>query len=256
MKIKVLFTGKTTEAWIRQGIEVYAGRIRHYVSFELVEIPDLRQTASLSEDQIRQREGDMILKALKPGDHLVLLDERGASFSSLDWARNLEQKAAHLPKDLVFVIGGPYGFSQAVYQRCHRPFRNRAGPAGALRHPARLRGAAAPAEEPCGARAPQTGTAGGEVFLPRAPGHGPGLGGFRRPAGRHRALLLPGRYDEELDAPVPHQQRRGGRLSLFLPAPVHEQPQSLCDAAGLHRHAGEICQSGQRLVCGHHPLQG
>ncbi|MBQ4013362.1 MAG: 23S rRNA (pseudouridine(1915)-N(3))-methyltransferase RlmH [Bacteroidales bacterium] len=118
MKVKVLFTGKTTEAWIRQGIEVYAGRIRHYVSFELVEIPDLRQTASLTEDQIKQREGEMILKALKPGDHLVLLDERGASFSSLDWARNLEQKAAHLPKDLVFVIGGPYGFSQAVYQRC------------------------------------------------------------------------------------------------------------------------------------------
>lgn len=118
MKVKVLFTGKTTEAWIRQGLDVYAGRIRHYVSFERIELPDLRQTASLSEEQVRAREGELILNALKPTDHLVLLDERGATFSSLDWARNLEQKAAHLPKDLVFVVGGPYGFSQAVQDRC------------------------------------------------------------------------------------------------------------------------------------------
>lgn len=118
MKIRVLFTGKTTDPWIRQGIEAYAGRIRHYVSFELVELPDLRQTAALREEQVKLREGELILKALKPTDHLVLLDERGASFSSLDWARNLEQKAAHLPKDLVFVVGGPYGFSAEVQARC------------------------------------------------------------------------------------------------------------------------------------------
>ena len=117
MKVKVLFTGKTTESWIRQGIEMYAGRIRHYTGFELVELPDLRQTASLREDQVKEREGAMILKALRPTDHLVLLDEHGADFSSLDWARNLEHKAAHLPKDLVFVIGGPYGFSPEVLAR-------------------------------------------------------------------------------------------------------------------------------------------
>ena len=117
MKVKVLFTGKTTEAWVRQGIEQYAARIRHYVSFELVELPDLKQTASLSEEQIKAKEGEMILKALRPGDHLVLLDEHGARLSSVDWARNLEQKAAHLPKDCVFVIGGPYGFSPAVQAR-------------------------------------------------------------------------------------------------------------------------------------------
>ena len=117
MKIKVLFTGKTTESWIREGIERYAGRIRHYVSFELVELPDLKQTAALSEEQIKSKEGEMILKAVRPTDHLVLLDEHGARFSSVDWARNLEQKAAHLPKDCVFVIGGPYGFSPAVQAR-------------------------------------------------------------------------------------------------------------------------------------------
>ena len=117
MKIRVLFTGRTTESWVRQGIEQYAGRIRHYVAFELVEIPDLKQTASLSEEQVKTREGELILKALRPTDHLVLLDEHGERYSSVDWARNLEQKAAHLPKDCVFVVGGPYGFSQAVQAR-------------------------------------------------------------------------------------------------------------------------------------------
>ena len=117
MRIKVIFTGKTADAWVRAGIEQYAGRIRHYVVFELVELPDLKQTSSLSEDQVKTREGEMILKALRPSDHLVLLDEHGARFSSVDWARNLERKSAHLPKDCVFVIGGPYGFSPAVQAR-------------------------------------------------------------------------------------------------------------------------------------------
>ena len=102
MKVRVLFTGKTTDPWIRQGIEEYTGRIRHYVPFELLEL----------------RDEDQILKSLRNSDHLVLLDERGETFSSIDWARNLEQKAAHLPKDLVFVVGGPYGFPPAVQARC------------------------------------------------------------------------------------------------------------------------------------------
>lgn len=102
MKVKVLFTGKTTDPWIRQGVEVYAGRIRHYVPFELIEL----------------RDDNQILKSVRNSDHLVLLDEHGETFSSLDWARNLEQKTAHLPKDLVFVIGGPYGFPAEVRARC------------------------------------------------------------------------------------------------------------------------------------------
>ena len=102
MKVKVLFTGKTTDPWIRQGVEVYVGRIRHYVPFELIEL----------------RDDSQILKSVRNSDHLVLLDEHGETFSSLDWARNLEQKTAHLPKDLVFVIGGPYGFPAEVRARC------------------------------------------------------------------------------------------------------------------------------------------
>lgn len=101
MKIKVLFTGKTNEAWIREGVAQYAGRIAHYLPFEIVETPDL----------------DRMLKTLRPADVLVLLDERGETFTSPGLARYLEEKAAHLPKDLVFAIGGPYGFSQAVRER-------------------------------------------------------------------------------------------------------------------------------------------
>jgi len=101
MKVKVLFTGKTTDPWIRQGVEEYAGRIRHYAPFELVELKD----------------DDQMLKYVRSSDHLILLDEHGKEFSSVAWARNLEQKAAHLPKDWVFAIGGPYGFPPAVQER-------------------------------------------------------------------------------------------------------------------------------------------
>ena len=117
MKVRVLFTGKTTETWIRQGIAQYADRIGHYVSFSLTELPDIKQVSSLTQAQIMEREGDLLLKSLRSSDHRVLLDELGKEFSSLDWARNLEHKAAHLLKDLVFVVGGPYGFSQVVHDR-------------------------------------------------------------------------------------------------------------------------------------------
>ena len=101
MKVKVLFTGKTTDPWIRQGVEEYAGRIRHYAPFELVELKD----------------DDQMLKYVRSSDHLILLDEHGTEFSSVAWAWYLEQKAAHLPKDWVFAIGGPYGFPPAVQER-------------------------------------------------------------------------------------------------------------------------------------------
>ena len=100
MKVKLLLTGKTSERYLREGIDQYVGRIGHYVPFELLEVAE-----------------GQVMKQLRPGDWVVLLDERGQSFSSVDWARNLEQKAAHLPKDLVFVIGGPYGFPKELYDR-------------------------------------------------------------------------------------------------------------------------------------------
>ena len=117
MKIKLLLVGKTTEEYLREGIALYRGRISHYVQFEIVEIPELKGVPSLTREQIKAREGDLILKQLRDGDDVILLDERGKRFRSVDWARHLEQKMAHASRDIVFVVGGSYGFSDAVYSR-------------------------------------------------------------------------------------------------------------------------------------------
>ena len=116
MKIVLLVVGKTTESYFVQGIEEYSKRLAHYVPFELTVIPELRNTKSLSTDQQKEREADLILKSLQPGDYLVLLDEHGREFTSLQFASYLEKKMANIAKRLVFVVGGPYGFPNRVYQ--------------------------------------------------------------------------------------------------------------------------------------------
>jgi len=117
MKLKLIAVGKTVEKYLQQGVGIYADRLGHYASFEMVELADLKQTSSLSREQIKEKEGENILKNVRSSDFLILLDERGKMLSSKDWARDLEQKSAHLSRDIVFVIGGPYGFSEAVYSR-------------------------------------------------------------------------------------------------------------------------------------------
>lgn len=116
MKIVLLVVGKTTESYFVQGIDEYSKRLAHYVPFELTVIPELRNTKSLSADQQKEREADLILKALQPGDYVVLLDEHGREFTSLQFASYLEKKMANIAKRLIFVVGGPYGFSNRVYQ--------------------------------------------------------------------------------------------------------------------------------------------
>lgn len=116
MKIVLLVVGKTTESYFIQGIDEYSKRLAHYVPFELTVISELRNTKSLSADQQKEREADLILKALQPGDYVVLLDEHGREFTSLQFASYLEKKMANIAKRLVFVVGGPYGFSNRVYQ--------------------------------------------------------------------------------------------------------------------------------------------
>lgn len=117
MKLKLIAVGKTVEKYLQQGVGIYADRLGHYASFEMVELADLKQTSALSREQIKEKEGENILKNVRSSDFLILLDERGKMLSSKDWARDLEQKSAHLSRDIVFVIGGPYGFSEAVYSR-------------------------------------------------------------------------------------------------------------------------------------------
>lgn len=117
MRITLLTVGKTDIAWVRQGLEMYVSRLTHYVNFSLKEIPELKKVSALSHDQIKQKEGELILKDIKPSDELILLDERGREFRSLEFASFIEQRLATSSRDIVFVIGGAYGFSADVYSR-------------------------------------------------------------------------------------------------------------------------------------------
>lgn len=116
MKIILLVVGKTTEAWVQTAITLYESRIKHYVPFELVVIPALKTARNLTEELVKEKEGQAILSWVKPGDAMVLLDEKGASFSSEQFADRLQKKMNAGVRNLVFVVGGPYGFSPAVYE--------------------------------------------------------------------------------------------------------------------------------------------
>ena len=118
MKTVLILVGKTVNKHFVAGIDDYAERITHYMPFEIVTIPELRNTKNLSEDQQKTAEGDLILRQIQPSDTVVLLDEHGKEFRSVDYARWLSQKQ-HTARRLVFVIGGPYGFSEAIYARAN-----------------------------------------------------------------------------------------------------------------------------------------
>ena len=116
MRVTLLTVGKTDIKWVSEGLEVYSSRLPHYIPFELREIPELKNVSALSKDQIKTAEGKLILKALKDSDDLILLDERGKEFRSVEFADWLQRKFQN-GRDLVFVIGGAYGISQEVYSR-------------------------------------------------------------------------------------------------------------------------------------------
>lgn len=117
MNIVLITVGKTDVSWVREGLEVYTSRLAHYVPFKVVEIPELKKVSALSQAQIKEREGELILRQLGPQDRLVLLDEHGKQYRSVEWAAWLEKTLAGGARNLVFVIGGAYGFSEAVYDR-------------------------------------------------------------------------------------------------------------------------------------------
>lgn len=117
MKISLLVIGKTDEAYLQKGLEIFLKRIPHYVPFEMKVIPDIKNAKNLSEEQQKDKEGELILQQILPSDELYLLDENGLEASSVDFARFLEKKMLSGIKRLVFVIGGPYGFSGNVYSR-------------------------------------------------------------------------------------------------------------------------------------------
>lgn len=118
MKTLLILVGKTTGKHFQAGISDYIGRIGHYMPFELITIPELKNTKSMAEEQQKQAEGELILRQIQPADTVVLMDEHGRELRSVEFARWLQQKQQGTRR-LVFVIGGPYGFSADVYRRAN-----------------------------------------------------------------------------------------------------------------------------------------
>ena len=119
MRITLLTVGKTDRDWVRQGLEIYLSRLRHYINFSIVEIPELKNVSAFTKDQIKIKEGTLILKNIRPDDEVILLDEHGREFRSVEFASFLRERTDDASRDMVFVIGGAYGFSQEVYQRAN-----------------------------------------------------------------------------------------------------------------------------------------
>lgn len=119
MQIKVLAIGKTDHVAIEELIREYSNRLGHYIRFEFEVIPDLKNTKSLSQAAQKEKEGELILKKLNPSDELILLDERGKSYTSIDFSEYLQKKMNSGLKQLIFVIGGPFGFSESIYSRAN-----------------------------------------------------------------------------------------------------------------------------------------
>ena len=118
MKITLLVVGKTTDIHIDSLIQEYQKRLTHYIPFALQVIPEIKNTKALTSEQQKQAEGELILRAISPSTKMILLDEHGKEFRSIEYAEYV-QKAMLSGQDIVFVVGGPYGFSDAVYQRAN-----------------------------------------------------------------------------------------------------------------------------------------
>ena len=119
MKIVLIVVGRTVEKHYITAINDYIERTKHFINFEMQVIPEIKNTRNLSMDQQKEKEGELILKSFQPGDYIVLLDEYGKEMRSIDFAYWMEKKMVNVGKRLIFVIGGPYGFSQAVYEKCN-----------------------------------------------------------------------------------------------------------------------------------------
>ena len=115
MKIKLLAIGKTDDKNLQELIRTYEQRLRHYVKFEQKLLPDIKNSKNLSNAQQKEREGELLLKELQASDHVLLLDEKGNEFRSIEFSRFLQKKMNAGTKQLVLIIGGPYGFPQEIY---------------------------------------------------------------------------------------------------------------------------------------------
>lgn len=119
MKITLLTIGKTEDKYLIEGIEIYLKRLKHYILFKIKEIPELKNTKSLSREQQKSKEAELIFKNLNSTDHVILLDEKGKELSSIQFSGFLNNKMVGGLQNLVFIVGGPYGFNEDIYDRCN-----------------------------------------------------------------------------------------------------------------------------------------
>jgi 23S rRNA (pseudouridine1915-N3)-methyltransferase len=119
MKITLLVVGKTNHSSLIQLQDEYQNRLKHYIGFDMLTIPELKNTKSLSETEQKEKEGELILKQLETSDELILLDEKGKQYTSLEFSTLISKKMLSSQKRIVFVVGGPYGFSSKIYNRAN-----------------------------------------------------------------------------------------------------------------------------------------
>ncbi|XHR95405.1 23S rRNA (pseudouridine(1915)-N(3))-methyltransferase RlmH [Mucilaginibacter sp. UC70_90] len=119
MKITFLTVGKTEDAYLKEGIDKYVKRLKYYTKLELAEIPELKNTKALSPEQQKAKEAELILKKITPLDFVILMDEKGSEFTSTQFAAYINKKEVTTSANLIFIIGGPYGFDASVYQRAN-----------------------------------------------------------------------------------------------------------------------------------------
>lgn len=119
MKITLIAIGKTEDKYLIEGIEKYLNRLKHYINFNMIIIPDVKNTKSLTEAQQKTKEAELILKQLNNSDVAVLLDEKGRKFSSIQFSQYINKQMVGSVQNLVFIIGGPYGFEESIYKRAN-----------------------------------------------------------------------------------------------------------------------------------------
>lgn len=117
MKIFLIQTGKTTEKYLIEGVDLYTSRIKRYATFEIVTLPGLKSTRGLTPDEVKKREGIKQLEAVGAESYLILLDEKGSEYSTIEFATLIRRSATNLRKNIVFMVGGAWGFSPEVYKR-------------------------------------------------------------------------------------------------------------------------------------------
>lgn len=119
MTIRLIYIGKTFQSFIQQGCDEFEKRLKKYAKVEVIILPDVKNAGSLDSAQLKKHESALVMKQLKNEDHVVLLDERGNQFTSVDFSKNLQEKMNRGTKTLCFIVGGAFGFDETLYQRAN-----------------------------------------------------------------------------------------------------------------------------------------